>query len=88
LVERLLGLSQGKRFRTEGVIMFTAFFHKLNENNLLSYLAKMRNPQQVVVDLHAQGVDVCFDQAERLYHGIHEEGMNEDDVEDICGLGA
>lgn len=55
---------------------------------MLSYLAKMRNPQQVVVDLHAQGVDVCFDQAERLYHGIHEEGMNEDDVEDICGLGA
>ncbi|MFA6776045.1 MAG: hypothetical protein WCQ66_07230 [Sphaerochaetaceae bacterium] len=68
--------------------MFTAFFNKFNENNLVSYLSRMHSPQQVVVDLHAQGVDVCFDQAERLYHGIHEEGLNEEDVEGICGLGA
>lgn len=56
--------------------------------NKVEYLAKMKNPQQMVRSLHAQGVDVCFDQAEMLMHGIHDVGMDDADIEDICGLEA
>jgi len=57
-----------------------------NETNLVSYLAKMRNPQQMVLDLHNAGVEVCFDQAEELINGIHDEGMDEKEIHSICGL--
>ncbi|MCI6674013.1 MAG: hypothetical protein SPL79_09395 [Sphaerochaetaceae bacterium] len=48
----------------------------------------MKNPQQVVRNLHAQGIEVCFDQAEMLMHGVHDVGIDDADIDDICGLEA
>lgn len=66
--------------------VFTNLFHR--DRNMVSYLSRMKSPEQMVRNLHAQGVDLCFDQAEKIMQGIHEDGMEEDDIQSICGLDA
>jgi hypothetical protein len=68
--------------------MFRNLYELFHKKNMVSYISPMASPEQVVVDLHSRGVDVCFDQAEKLYHGIHDDGMDEEDVISICGLDA
>lgn len=70
--------------------MFRNFFNMFRRGRLnkVSFISRMHTPQQIVRSLHAQGVDVCFDQAELLLHGIHDQGLDEDDVDDIIGLEA
>ena len=66
---------------------FMNMFHS-KRSSKVAYLSRMHSPQQVVRSLHAQGIDVCFDQAEMLMHGVHDVGIDDDDVDDICGLDA
>ncbi len=64
---------------------FLNLFHRGNRSKV-AYIGHMRNPQQLVRSLHAQGIDLCFDQAEMLMHAVHVEGIDDDDVDTICGL--
>ena len=61
---------------------FMNMFHS-KRSSKVAYLSRMHSPQQVV-----QGIDVCFDHAEMLMHGVQDVGIDDDDVDDICGLDA
>ena len=66
---------------------FLNLFH-IGTRSKVAYISRMKNPQQVVRNLHAQGLEVCVDQAEMLMHGVHDVGIDDADIDDICGLEA